>query len=94
MGEIDLHFTRPLLNPYLLHDKELVDDLDATNTCRHVIMKICDPKEYAKVVKEFVAFRHREPPFHNMLELGEQMLSAHAWWDFEGACAVVMWAVY
>ena len=74
------------MNPYLLHDKELADDQNATERCKKVLMKICDPKEYAKVVKEFVAFRHREPPFHNMLEPGEKMLSAHAWWDFEGAC--------
>ena len=86
LGETDLHYAWALLNPYLLHDKELADDTDATEACKRVIMKICKPGEYAMVVKEFVAFRHRTPPFHNMLDPGEQMLSAHAWWDFEGAC--------
>jgi len=59
LGETDLHFAKALLNLYLLHDKELADDLDATDAYRRVIMKICDPKDYVKVVKEFVAFRHR-----------------------------------
>ena len=86
MVETDLHYAGALLNPYLLHDKELADDLDATEKCKRVLMKICKPREYADVVKEFVAFRHREPPFHNMLDPGEQKLSAYAWWDFEGAC--------
>jgi len=56
MGETNLHYSRALLNPYLLHDKELANNQDATNACKRVIMKICDPKEYAKVVKEFIAF--------------------------------------
>lgn len=86
MGETDLHYAGALLNPYLLHDKKLADDPVATEKCKNVLMKICDSKDYAKVVKEFVAFRHKEPPFHNMLDPDEQMLSAHAWWDFEGAC--------
>jgi hypothetical protein len=82
----DLQSAAALLNPYLLHDKELADDADAMSACKRVLEKICKPDEYAAVVREFVAFRHREPPFHNMLNPGEQMLSAHAWWDFEGAC--------
>ena len=86
MGGTNLHYAGALLNPYLLHNKELADDQNATERCKEVLTKICDRKEYAKVVKEFVAFRHREPPFDTMLEPQEQMLSAHAWWDFEGAC--------
>ena len=84
--ETDLHYAGALLNPYLLHDKELADDQDAKQACKRVLTKICKPEEYAKVVKEFMAFRNRDPPFHNMLEPDEQQLSAHAWWDFEGAC--------
>ena len=63
MGETDLHYAGALLNPYLLHDKELADDQDAMDTCKRVLMKICKPGEYSSVVKEFVAFRHREPYF-------------------------------
>ena len=86
MVETDLHYAGALLNPYLLQDKELADDQYATDACKRVLMKICKPRDYANVVKEFVAFRHREPPFHNMLDPKEQKMSAHAWWDFEGAC--------
>ena len=86
MIETDLHYVGALLNPYLLHNKELGDNQYATDACKRVIRKICQPGTYPHVVKEFVAFRHRDPPFHDMLDPAEQKLSAHAWWDFEGAC--------
>ncbi len=68
MVEINLHYVGVLLNPYLLHNKELANEQHATDACKHVIRKICKPKTYAQVVKEFVAFRHREPSFHDMLD--------------------------
>jgi len=79
MVETDLHYVGALLNPYLLHNKELVDDLDATKRCKCVLMQTCKPKEYVDIVKEFVAFQHREPLFHNMLDPGEQKLSTRTW---------------
>jgi len=33
---------------------------------------------------EFVAFQNKDLSFHNMLDMSEQKLSAHTWWDFEG----------
>lgn len=82
----DLHDAGALLNPYLLHDKELADDLDAITACKSVLGRLCSPKTYPDVVLEFLAFRHKQPPFHNMLDPKQQKCSAHAWWDFEGAC--------
>ena len=82
----DLHDAGALLNPYLLHDKELADDLDAITACKRVLGKLCSPETYPDVVLEFLAFRHKEPPFHNMLDPKQQKCSPHAWWDFEGAC--------
>ena len=82
----DLHDAGALLNPYLLHDKELADDSDAITACKRVLERVCSPETYPHVVLEFLAFRHKEPPFHNMLDPKHQKCSAHAWWDFEGAC--------
>jgi len=78
MVETDLHYAGALLNLYLLHDKELVNDLDAIERCKRVLMQICKSKEYVDVVRKFVAFQHKEPSFHNMFNLGEQKLSTHA----------------
>ncbi len=56
MVQTDLHYRGALLNPYLLHDKELVNNQYATNACKRVIRKICQPGTDPDVVKEFVAF--------------------------------------
>jgi len=77
MVETNLYYIGALLNPYLLHDKELAHNLEATKRCKCVLMQICKPKEYANVMREFVAFQHKEPPFYNMLDPGEQKLLAH-----------------
>ena len=82
----DLHSAGALLNPYLLHDKDLADDADAITACKRVLGKLCTPENYPDVVNEFIAFRHKTPPFHDMLDPKQQKCSPHAWWDFEGAC--------
>ena len=82
----DLDDAGALLNPYLLQDKELADDLDAITACKRVLERLCSPKTYRDVVLEFLAFRHQQLPFHNMLDPKQEKCSAHAWWDFEGAC--------
>jgi len=78
MVETDLYYARALLNPYLLHDKELTDNLHAIERCKLVLMQIYKPKEYVDVVREFVAFQYKEPPFYNMLDPSKQKLSTHA----------------
>ena len=88
--ENDLMYAAALLNPYLLEDQELANDGYATTACKNVFKQICKPEEYHDVVKEFMAFRHKEFPFHNMADAQESKLSAHAWWDFEGACAKLL----
>ena len=86
----DLHSAGALLNPYLLHDKELADDPDVITACKRVLRKLCTPETYPDVVKEFIAFRHKNVPFHDMLDPKHQKCSPYAWWDFEGACGKLL----
>ena len=50
MVKTDLHYVGVLLNPYLLHDKELVDDSDSLTVCKKVLQKLCSPGTYLDVV--------------------------------------------
>ena len=68
----NLHDAGALLNPYLLQNKELVDDLDAITVCKRVLRRLCSPETYPDVVLQFLAFRHKQPPFHNMLVLNNK----------------------
>ena len=86
MISTDLHSAGALLNPYLLHDEELGDDSDVVTACKRVLQNLYTPKTYPDVVQEFLAFRHKRAPFHDMLDPKQQKCSPYAWWDFEGAC--------
>ena len=86
----DLHSAAALLNPYLLHDQDFADDADAITACKRVLRKLCTPETYPDAVAEFIAFRNRTPPFHDMLDPKHQKCSPYAWWDFEGACGKVL----
>jgi hypothetical protein len=50
MVKIDLHYAGALLNPYLLHDKELAVDSDSLIACKKVLRKLCSPETYPDVV--------------------------------------------
>lgn len=86
----DLHSAGALLNPYLLRDKDLADDPDAITACKRVLRKLCSPEAYPDVVNEFIAFRHRNAPFHDMMDPKNLKCSPYAWWDFEGACGKLL----
>ena len=86
----DLHSASALFNPYLLQDKELADDSDVITTCRRVLQNLCTPETYLDVVQEFLAFRHKDVSFHDMLDPKQQKCSPYAWWDFEGACGKLL----
>jgi hypothetical protein len=86
MVKADLHSAGALLNPYLLHDKELADDSDSLTAYKRVLQKLCSPETYPDVVQDFLAFRHKQGPFHDMLDPKDQKCSVHDWWAFEGAC--------
>jgi hypothetical protein len=81
-----LHYAGALLNPYLLHNKELADDNDSLTTYKRVLQKICFPETYPDIVHDFLAFQHKQGPFHDMLDPKDQKCSMHDWWAFEGAC--------
>jgi hypothetical protein len=74
------------LNPYLLHNKEMADDRNSLIVCKRVLQKLCPPKPYLDVVQVFLAFRHKQEPFHNVLDSNNQKCSLHDWWAFEGTC--------
>jgi hypothetical protein len=59
MVKTDLHSAGALLNPYLLHDKELADDSNSLTACKRVLRKLCSPETYPDVVQDFLAFRHK-----------------------------------
>ena len=90
MISTDLHSAGALLNPYLLHDEELGDDSDVVTACKRVLRNLCTPETYPDVVQEFLAFRHKRAPFHDMLDPKQQKCSPYAWWDFEGACGKLL----
>ena len=50
-----------------------------------MLRNLCTPETYPDVVQEFLAFRHKCAPFHDMLDPKQQKCSPYAWWDFEGA---------
>jgi hypothetical protein len=50
MVKLDLHYADALLNPYLLHNKELTDDSDSFMACKRVLRKLCFPEMYLEVV--------------------------------------------
>jgi hypothetical protein len=50
MVKIDLHYASALLNPYLLHDKELADDSDSLIACKRMLRKLYSPETYPNVV--------------------------------------------
>jgi len=70
----------------LLHDKELANASDATTAYKRVLEKVCSLKTYPDMVLEFLAFRHIQSHFYNILDPKHQKCSAYAWWDFEDTC--------
>jgi hypothetical protein len=86
MVKIDLYYAGALLNPYVLHDKELADDSDSLMAYKRVLQKLCSPETYPDVVQDFFVFQHMQGPFHDMLDPQDQKCSTYNWWAFEGAC--------
>jgi hypothetical protein len=84
MVKTNLHYAGTLLNPYLLHNNELADD--SLMACKRVLQKLCPSETYPNIVQDFLAFRHKLGPFHDMLDPKDQKCLAHDWWAFEGAC--------
>ena len=74
MVKNDLHYVGALLNPYLLNDPQITDNQDAMASCKNVLEKLCKPMDYADTVREFLAFRYKDPPFQSMLKPEDQKL--------------------
>jgi hypothetical protein len=82
--KIDLYYASALMNPYLLHDKKLADNSDSLS--EEGVPKLCPPETYSNIVQHFLAFQHKQGPFHDMLDLNKQKCLPHDWWAFEGTC--------
>jgi hypothetical protein len=67
-----LYYEGALTNSYLFHNKELVDDSKSLTVYKRVFQKLCPPETYLDVVQDFLAFRHKQGPFHNMLDPNDQ----------------------
>ena len=74
-----LHYAGALLNPFLLHDKEFADDSNSLIACKKVLQKLCSPETYPDIVQDFLAFRYKQGPFHDMLDPKDQKSSPHDW---------------
>ena len=55
-----------------------------------MLRNLYTPETYPDVVQEFLAFRHKRAPFHDMLDPKQQKCSPYAWWYFEGACGKLL----
>jgi hypothetical protein len=85
MVKTDLHYAGALLKPYLLHDKELTDDSNSLISYKRVLRKLCFPETYPDIVQDFLVVRHKQGPFHDILDPKDQKCLVHDWWAFEGA---------
>ena len=47
-----LYYAGALLNPYLLHNKELANDSDSLIVCKRVLQKLCLLETYPDVVQD------------------------------------------
>jgi hypothetical protein len=56
MVKTDLHYVGALVNPYLLHDKDLANDSNSLIACKKVFQKLCPPETYPDVVQVFWTF--------------------------------------
>jgi hypothetical protein len=83
-GQLDLYYAGTHMNPYLFYDKELVDNSYSLIAYKKVLQKLSPPKTYLDVFQDFLAFRHKQGLFHDMLDPKDQKCLAHDWWAFEG----------
>ena len=67
MMRTDLYHVGALLNPYLLHNKELANDGNGIIACKQVFWRLALEEKYSLVVEEFLAFWHKLFLFHDMI---------------------------
>jgi len=74
MLTINLHYARALLNPYLLGEVPLHNDVDVEETLNHVLRKNTNNSiAYTQALKDFVDFVENQRPFSDTLPpLSEQ----------------------
>ncbi len=77
----DLHYARALLNPYLLGEICLHNDVDVKETLNHVLQKNTNNSTtYTQALKDFVDFVENQGPFFDTLSsLSEQSQIFPTW---------------
>jgi len=81
----NLHYARAFLNPYLLGEVCLHDDVDAKEASNTVLRKIIStPTTYALVLRDFANFVESQGPFSNTPPNERPRLAPNKWWDLIG----------
>jgi hypothetical protein len=60
MVTTNLHYAGALLNPYMLHNKEVANNSDGFNACKIVLQKLCSPKTYPNLMQDVLELRHKQ----------------------------------
>jgi hypothetical protein len=84
----DLHYARALLNPYLLGEVRLHNDIDVKETLICVLRKNTNNSTtYAQALKDFVDFIENQRPFSGTPppQVNDFKFLPHEWWDLIGA---------
>jgi hypothetical protein len=84
MSTIDLHYAGTFLNPYLLGEVHLLDDVSAKEALNIFCKKNGIPTAYALALEDFVNFVKSQGPIFDMTLVKNLDLHPHEWWDLIG----------
>jgi hypothetical protein len=86
MMKIDLHYVGALLNPYLLGNNMIHDDVDAKGEFKWVLWKmLVDATSYVQALTDFADLVKGQGPFVNIPTATSLNMLLHVWWDLIGA---------
>jgi len=88
MMKIDLHYALAFLNPYLLGNNMIHDDVDAKEGIKHVLWKmLVDATSDVQALIDFADFVKGRGLFVNILVTTSLNVPPHEWWDLIRASA-------
>jgi hypothetical protein len=78
----NLHCDKAFLNPYLLDEVRLHDDVDAKEALNKVLQKtIHTLNAYTLALRNFADFMENQGPFFDTTLMKDLDLLSHEWWD-------------
>ncbi len=84
--KIDLHYVGALLNPYLLGNNMIHDDVDAKGGIKWVLWKmLVDATSHVQALTDFANLVKGRGPFVNIPTATSLNMPLHVWWDLIGA---------